>query len=192
MSSYRVGIVGLSWITSEPANPGSHPVLGDGRAAQPPLGPRGDPICHRRRRLRHRARGARSLPAALAGNWPGVKTYADYAEMIRQERLDLVCVATPDDLHGDVVRMAADAGVRAIFCEKPISTHLADVDSMIEAIERNGAVATVNHTRRWMPSYVAAREKVRSGAIGELVTIVVNFGGERADALAQPHPISST
>jgi predicted dehydrogenase len=180
MSSYRVGIVGLSWITSEPANPGSHPVLGDAA-----------PHSH--------LSALAAIPSAtvVAGcdivpearnlflqrwqeMWPGVKTYDDYAEMIRQERLDLICVATPDDRHGDVVRMAADAGVRAIFCEKPMSTHLADVDSMIEAIERNEAVATVNHTRRWMPSYVAAREKVRSGAIGDLVTIVVNFGGERA------------
>lgn len=180
MSSYRVGIVGLSWITSEPANPGSHPVLGQAAphshlsalAAIPAatvvagcdINPEARDLFHQR----------------WDAVWPGAKSYADFNEMFREEKLDLVCVATPDHLHGDVVRAAADAGIRAIFCEKPISTNLADVDSMIESIERHGVAVNVNHTRRWMPPYVAAREAVRSGAIGELVQVTVQFGGERA------------
>lgn len=180
MSSYRAGIVGLSWITSEPATAGTHPVLGHA-----------PPHSHLS------ALAAISSTTVVAGcdidpvacerfvqrwedTWPGVKGYADFNEMLRTERLDLVCVATPDDLHGDVVRAVADAGVRAIFCEKPISTQLDDVDAMIEAIDRHEVVVNVNNTRRWMPSYVAARESVRAGAIGELALVEVNFGGSRA------------
>jgi predicted dehydrogenase len=180
MSSHRVGIVGLSWITSEPANPGSAPVLGPAAphshlsalAAIPSatvvagcdINPEARDLFHQR----------------WEGTWPGLTSYADYNEMIRDEQLDLICVATPDHLHGDIVRVAAAAGIRAIFCEKPMSTNVADVDSMIEAIERHGAVVNVNHTRRWMPPYVAARETVRAGAIGDLVQVTVHFGGERA------------
>jgi predicted dehydrogenase len=51
---------------------------------------------------------------------------------------------------------------------------------MIEAIERHGVTVNVNFTRRWMPPYVAAREAIRSGAIGELVRVAVGFGGPRA------------
>ncbi len=180
MSTYRVGIVGLSWITSEPANPGTHPVLGlaaphshlSALAAIPSATV---------------VAGCDIAPAACdlflerwSATWPGIKAYRDYSEMLRQEQFDLVCVATPDHLHGDVVRKAANAGTRAIFCEKPMSTDLADTDSMIEAIEKNNVVVNVNHTRRWMPSYVAARETVRSGAIGGLSQVTVHFGGERA------------
>lgn len=180
MNSYRVGVVGLSWITSEPANPGSAPVLGpavphshlSALAAIPSttviagcdIDPAARDLFHQR----------------WDGVWPGLKSYADYNEMLREEHLDLVCVATPDHLHGGVVRSAAASGVRAIFCEKPISTNLADVDAMIEAVEEHGVVVNVNHTRRWMPPHIAAREVVRSGAIGPLAQITVHFGGERA------------
>ena len=180
MSTYRVGIVGLSWITSQPANPGSSPVLGvavpqshlTAMAAIPSVtvvaGCDIDPgACTR-------------FLENWSGTWPGAKTYTDYAEMLRDEDLDVVCVATPDHLHGDIVRAAAESGVRGIFCEKPISNHLDDVDSMIAAIDRNGAVVNVNNTRRWGPSYVAAREAIRAGEIGELRQVTIHFGGPRA------------
>lgn len=180
MSSYRVGVIGLSWITSEPANPGTAPVLGlsaphshlSALAAIPSATVvAGCDIVPEARTLFHER---------WDGVWPGLKSYADYTELIQAENLDLICVATPDHLHGDVVRKAAAAGVKAIFCEKPMSTDVADVDSMIAAIEQHGAVVSVNHTRRWMPAYVAARETLRSGAIGALAQITVQFGGERA------------
>jgi predicted dehydrogenase len=180
MGSYRVGVVGLSWITSEPALPGTHPVLGAAAphshlsalaAIQSATVVAGCDISAEARNL---------FVERWNGTWPGLHAYHDYEEMLRDERLDLVCVATPDHLHGDVVRSAAEAGARAIFCEKPISTNLADVDAMIHAIERHGVKVNVNHTRRWMPSYVASRETVRSGAIGELAQISIHFGGGRA------------
>lgn len=93
--------------------------------------------------------------------WPGATTYTDFREMLEKEQIDLLRVATPDHLHGEVVRVAAASGVKAIFCEKPMSTDLADVDLMIAAIDAHGVVVNVNNTRRWVASYVAARERVR-------------------------------
>lgn len=180
MSEYRVGIVGLSWITSEPARPGSHPVLG----VAPP---------------HSHLSGLATIPSVIvvsgcdivpearerfvenwSPTWPGLTTYADFREMLQTENLDVVCVATPDHLHGDVVRVAAESGVKGIFCEKPMSVNLADVDSMIEAIEKHQVIVNVNHTRRWMPVYVTARERLRSGIIGKLIRVSIHFGGERA------------
>ncbi|CAN5857663.1 Gfo/Idh/MocA family oxidoreductase [soil metagenome] len=180
MTTYRFGIIGLSWITSEPANPGSHPVLGTAV-----------PHTH--------LSGLANIPAAnvvagcdidssarqlfldrWAGTWPDAKVYDDYNAMLQDVPLDIVCVATPDNLHAPVVKAAAAAGVRAIFCEKPMSTHTDEIDEMIAATESRGIVVNVNHTRRWMPQYVAAREVIRDGAVGELVQILAHFGGERA------------
>jgi predicted dehydrogenase len=180
MTTYRFGIVGLSWITSEPGNPGSHPVLG-----------LAVPHTH--------LSGITSIPAAdvVAGcdispeardlflerwgvRWPEAKVFDDYSQMLREVPLDIVCVATPDDLHTPVVLAAAEAGVKAIFCEKPMATHTDEIDQMIAATEARGIVVSVNHTRRWMPNYVTAREVLRGGAIGDLVQILAHLGGERA------------
>ena len=180
MNPYRVGIVGLSWITSEPANPGTHPAIGaapphshlSALAAIPNVNViAGCDISTEAQSLFHERWDA---------TWPGANTYTDFREMLAQEQIDLLCVATPDHLHGDVVRVAAESGVKAIFCEKPMSTNLADVDSMIAAIDAHGVVVNVNNTRRWVATYVAAREWVRAGDIGTLSHISVHFGGERA------------
>jgi myo-inositol 2-dehydrogenase/D-chiro-inositol 1-dehydrogenase len=50
-----------------------------------------------------------------------------------------------------------------------MATSLADCDAMIEACRAAGTVLTVGHQRRWNPSYRAARDAIRAGAIGRLI-----------------------
>jgi predicted dehydrogenase len=112
--------------------------------------------------------------------WPGLRTYADYREMLDRERIDLLSVVTPDHLHTDVILAGVAAGVKAIFGEKPLATSLEEADRIIAAVREHNVAMTVNHTRRWLPQYVAAREALRSGSIGPLVTIFAHLGGPRA------------
>ncbi len=109
-----------------------------------------------------------------------VRTYTDYKELLRQERLDLVSVATPDQYHAGPVTEAAAAGVGGILCEKPIASSLADADRMIEAVERYGTKMLVDHTRNFDPAYVEVRNRVRQGEIGTLTRMVAYLGGKRA------------
>lgn len=180
MTPYRIGIVGLSWITTDPAGPATHPVLGTAVPGTHLSGMANLPNIQV-------VAGCDISEAARArfierwdATWPGLKVYDDYEKMLAEEPLDIVAVATPDHLHGAVVKAAAKAGVKAIFGEKPISTHTDEVDEMIAAIEAHNIVVNINHTRRWGPTYVAAREAMHAGRIGDLVTIIGKHGGERA------------
>jgi predicted dehydrogenase len=112
--------------------------------------------------------------------WADVHTYTDYREMIAKENLDIISVVTSDNRHADIVVDAANAGVKGILCEKPLATTLADADRMIEAVEKNGAVMTTEHTRRWYPLYHQVRAMVRGGDIGEVRLIIAHLGGPRA------------
>src|SRR6266542_5005936 len=94
-----------------------------------------------------------------------VREYTDYRELLRQERLDLVSVATPDHYHAGPVTEAAAAGVGGILCEKPIASSLAAADRMIEAVERYGTKMLVDHTRNFEPAYVEVRDRVRQGEL---------------------------
>ncbi|CAN5612804.1 hypothetical protein BH23CHL5_BH23CHL5_28090 [soil metagenome] len=180
MTVHRFGIVGLSWITSEPAPAGTHPVLG-----------LATPHTH--------LSGIVNLPDATvvagcdisesardlflerwSGTWPEARVFHDFQEMLDAGGIDVVCVATPDNLHEPVVLAAASSGVKAIFCEKPMSVHTDEIDAMIAATEKHNVLVSVNHTRRWSPQYVAARESLRTGDIGDLVHIMAHLGGERA------------
>jgi predicted dehydrogenase len=97
--------------------------------------------------------------------------YQDYDEMLRRERPDIVCVATHPGSHAAIVESAVRNGARAIFCEKPMALDLADCDRIIEACAAHGALLSVNHSRRWYPIFRHARDLVRQGAIGELISM---------------------
>ena len=112
---------------------------------------------------------------------PGsVREYTDYHEMLEKEALDVVSVATPDDYHVNPVCDASDAGVKGIFCEKPLTINLKDGDRIIETVERNGTKMSVDHTRSWLPLYQAVRSAVLDGELGGLTRIVAFMGGRRS------------
>ena len=112
--------------------------------------------------------------------WPNARMYSDYREMLRSEELDIVTVTTPEHLHAEPTEAAAESGVRAIFCEKPLATSVADADRMIAACEANGVILSVDYTRRWSPAFHKIRDTIRSGAIGELSLMSASFGGVQA------------
>jgi len=112
--------------------------------------------------------------------WPELRCYTDYQEMLEQEQPDLVSVATPDHLHADITVDACAGSARAVLCEKPIATTLADADRMIAAAEESRTLLSIEHTRRWDPGYHAARELVRSGEIGPLRSITASLHSRRA------------
>jgi len=112
--------------------------------------------------------------------WPDAGLYTDYEKMLDETQPDLVSVVTPDHVHADITVAAAERGVKAILCEKPIATSLADADRMIAACEEKGVLLSIEHTRRWEPKFVKARQIIRSGAIGALRTVVCEQFSQRA------------
>ncbi len=113
--------------------------------------------------------------------WSNVRGYTDYKTMLAVEQPDLVSVVTPDHLHADItVTAAAQPSVRAILCEKPIATTLADADRMIAAAAEHNVLLSIEHTRRWAPAFHAARELIRSGELGSLRSITVNMYSPRS------------
>ncbi len=111
---------------------------------------------------------------------PQTRYYTDYRQLLEELQPDLVSVVTPDHLHADIVVDAATKGAKAIFCEKPLATTLTDADRMLAACTANGTVLAVNHTRRWSPIFQQARQILRSGELGNLRTLRVDFFSQRA------------
>ena len=106
--------------------------------------------------------------------WGIDRLYADYREMLQQENLDIICIATWTHLHGSMAIEAARSGVKGIYCEKPLSTNLAEGRKMVKFCEKKGIPLIINHERRWDFYYQKARDIIRSGKIGEVRTIIGN------------------
>jgi predicted dehydrogenase len=98
----------------------------------------------------------------------GERLYEDYREMLARERLDVVSVCTWPHLHAPMVVAAAEAGVKAIHCEKPMAPTYGASRRMARVCWERGVQLTFNHQRRFAPEFRTARELLRSGAIGEL------------------------
>ena len=98
------------------------------------------------------------------------KGYTDYRALLREIRPDIVAIVTPDALHCEMVEEAARAGVRGIVCEKPMAMDLGEARRMLSACRAAGSVLTVSHQRYYMPQYAYARELLREGAAGRLIS----------------------
>jgi UDP-N-acetylglucosamine 3-dehydrogenase len=98
----------------------------------------------------------------------GEQIYSDYREMLANEHLDIVSVCTWPHLHADMVVAAAEAGVKAIHCEKPMAPSWGEAKRMVDVCEANGVQLTFNHQRRFARPFQMARDALRSGAIGTL------------------------
>ena len=104
--------------------------------------------------------------------------YLDYRSMLQAENLHVLSVCTPTALHYDMVLAGVRAGVRAIFCEKPLASTPEQAAEMVEACQAAGVLLGVNHTRRWEPIYVRAKQLVQEGAIGRMEAIVGYYPGK--------------
>jgi predicted dehydrogenase len=106
------------------------------------------------------------------------RMYATAEAMLASEQLDVVSICTWPPLRPAMVEAACAAGVKGILCEKPMAVDLAGCDRMLAAAERSGAVLVIGHQRRLHNRYVAARDLIDSGAIGDLVQITGYGGGD--------------
>ena len=87
------------------------------------------------------------------------------------DRVDGVVIASATETHVPYVVAAAEHGVPA-FCEKPLATDLAATDRARAVVHDTGSICQIGFMRRFDDGYVAARETVSSGALGELLLVV--------------------
>ena len=107
------------------------------------------------------------------------RTFDNWREMLATESLDMVGVASFAPSHAELVEACAQSGVRAILCEKPIATSLADAERMIAACQQAGCLLVINHNRRFHPHYRELARRIEAGELGELTGVWLNWGSGR-------------
>ena len=107
---------------------------------------------------------ARAFQAAHGGE----RIYTDYHEMLAREQLDIVSICTWPHYHAPMVIAAAEAGIKAIHCEKPMAPSYAEALRMVAICQAHGTQLTFNHQRRFGAHFRIARDILRSGSIGQL------------------------
>jgi len=125
----------------------------------------------------------------------GIRLLESYDEVLADPAIDAVVLATPHSQHGEQVRRAA-AARKQVFCEKPFTLTAADARGALDAAAAAGIVLAVGFNRRFHPSMIGLKAKVRDGALGVIETLIgehtAGTGGSiqpgywRADASETP------
>jgi myo-inositol 2-dehydrogenase/D-chiro-inositol 1-dehydrogenase len=109
---------------------------------------------------------ARAESAAEVADELGVEAAGSAEELIESPGVDAVAICSSTDTHADLMVAAAEAG-KAIFCEKPISLDLGEVDRAIAAVAGAGVPFQIGFNRRFDPAHQSVHDAVASGAIGD-------------------------
>jgi predicted dehydrogenase len=96
--------------------------------------------------------------------------FLSYQEVLQRSDIDAVVIATPTEYHKEIAIAAAKAG-KHILCEKPMAIKESECDAMIEAADCNNVKLQVGFMRRFDRSFTAAKERIDSGEIGEVVMV---------------------
>ncbi len=96
----------------------------------------------------------------------------DHRELLRRPEVTAAIIATDEHLHVAPILAAVERGV-PLLIEKPLATDLGESARVLEAIERAGVDAVVGYTQRFRRKWLSAKEKVRTGALGD-VTLVTS------------------
>jgi predicted dehydrogenase len=95
-----------------------------------------------------------------------IKKYVDYKEMIQEEELDAVGIATPDHLHRDVALFAMEQG-KHVLVEKPLDLTSIGCRQMVDTALKHHVMLMVDFHKRYDPYNLDVMQKVRAGRIGE-------------------------
>ena len=105
-----------------------------------------------------------------------ISRYDSYAEMAENENLDIVSICTPTNTHLPIIQDLADCGIKAIFCEKPLSESTENSSKIKEICKTKNIVIGVNFMRRWDPVFKQAKQILESGQVGKIKTITAHTG----------------
>ncbi len=103
--------------------------------------------------------------------------FADYRQMLQQCRPDVVSICTYVGLHHQMIMDAAEAGVKAVLCEKPFVATPVQLAQVQRVARESGMKIVVAHLRRHLPVFQRARELYLSGAIGDPMMCVAGIAG---------------
>ncbi|MBR4942249.1 MAG: Gfo/Idh/MocA family oxidoreductase [Clostridia bacterium] len=108
--------------------------------------------------------------ASAAAEKAGCRFYTDYAEMIEKEELDSVHICLPHYLHSKAAIYAMEHGLWALT-EKPMDAFLPQAHKMAEVSEATGMRLGVIFQNRFNPGSVFARDLIRSGKAGKVLSL---------------------
>ena len=107
---------------------------------------------------------------AARQDFPGIRTYTDISDLLKDPDIDLCVVILPHNAHAEAAIRCAEAG-KHVVVEKPMCITVAEADAMIEAARRSQVMLSVFHNRRHDGDFLALTAAIEQGIIGDVFHI---------------------
>ncbi|MFE0555942.1 Gfo/Idh/MocA family protein [Paenibacillus sp. NPDC058910] len=100
----------------------------------------------------------------------GYPAYESYEQVLNDTAVDVVLIATPNDVHKELALQAFKAG-KHVICEKPVTLSVSDFKEMMAAADAAGRVLMVHQNRRWDEDFLTIKQMYNEKTIGDLFRI---------------------
>ena len=108
----------------------------------------------------------------------GIHAYSSFEEVLSDERVDFVVIATPNELHKPLAIEAMSRG-KHVISEKPVTLSSDDLQEMFDASYKYNRLFTTHQNRRWDIDYLMMKEVYQTKQLGEVFTIESRYHGSR-------------
>jgi predicted dehydrogenase len=120
----------------------------------------------------------------IAERFPGVRVTGELDELLDDDELDAIALATPVPSHGTLAARVLQAG-KHCFVEKPLAQSVADAEHAVEAARENGRILMVGHLLEYHPGVQKLKELRDTGELGDRIYYIygnrLNLGKLRSD-----------
>ena len=113
------------------------------------------------------------------------KWYSNACELINDEEVDAIYVATPPDSHAKYAIETMRAG-KPVYVEKPMARNYSECLEMLKVSEETGMPIRVAYYRRTLPAFLKTKELIESGAIGTPLMVNIKLHKEAAERKQKP------
>jgi myo-inositol 2-dehydrogenase/D-chiro-inositol 1-dehydrogenase len=97
----------------------------------------------------------------------------DYQEIVKNERIKIVYISTPELTHYPIARDCLKAG-KHVLVEKPLAMELFEADELIEIARRRRLKFTIGYSQRFNTKVAYAKKKIADGSLGKPVSVMVS------------------
>jgi predicted dehydrogenase/nucleoside-diphosphate-sugar epimerase len=119
-----------------------------------------------------------NVAQAFGAAW-SVPSYAALEQLLTHERVDVLHIAVPPDLHYGLAKTALEAGV-SVFLEKPMCVSAEETRELLAIAASKGLTVGVNHSMLFEGAFRRLRDRIRAGQLGPLDHLTFNYFSELA------------
>lgn len=112
---------------------------------------------------------------AFADTYHFEKAYGSYEELVEDEEVELIYIATPHSHHYEHAKLCIEHG-KAVLCEKAFTRNAKEAEELFALADEKGVLITEAIWTRYMPSRAIINELLGSGIIGKPMTLTANLG----------------